>query len=123
VVTIFARAALEGEPLVIQSAGRRDFTDVHDVARAIGLAVQRTTSGHRVYNIATGVGTTFRELAEQVVVATGSASPIEEQIGEPAGRDLVANIERAQEELSYQPCVELRAGLDRYVEWLRRNSA
>jgi nucleoside-diphosphate-sugar epimerase len=58
-----------------------------------------------------------------VVEATGSGSSIQEQIGEPPGRDLVANIERAQADLSYQPCVELRAGLDRYVEWLRRNSA
>jgi len=123
VVTIFARAALKDEPLTIQSAGRRDFTDVHDAARAIGLAVERTGSGHRVYNIATGIGTTFRALAEQVVEATGSTSTIEERMTEPPGRDLVADIERAQTELGYEPCVELRAGLDRYVEWLRRNSA
>src|SRR5205823_8590717 len=33
VATIFARAALAGEPLMGQSAGRRDFTDVRDAAR------------------------------------------------------------------------------------------
>ena len=67
-----------------------------------------------------GLGTTFRALAEQVVEATGSTSTIEERMTEPPGRDLVADIERAQTELGYEPCVELRAGLDRYVEWLRR---
>src|SRR4029077_17373582 len=33
VVTIFARAARAGQPLVIQSAGQRDFSSVRDVAR------------------------------------------------------------------------------------------
>jgi UDP-glucose 4-epimerase len=123
VVTIFARAALAGEALTIQSAGRRDFTDVHDAAHAICLAVEQPAVGHRIYNIATGVGTTFRALAEQVVASSGSASPIGERIAEPPGRDLVADIGRARAELGYEPCVPLKAGLDRYVEWLRRNSA
>jgi UDP-glucose 4-epimerase len=123
VVTIFARAALAGEPLAIQSAGRRDFTDVRDAARAICLAVEQPAAGHRIYNVATGVGTTFRALAEHVVASSGSASRIEERIAEPPGRDLVADIGRARAELGYEPCVPLQTGLDRYVEWLRRNSA
>ena len=123
VVTIFARAALAGEPLVIQSAGRRDFTDVRDAARAIGLAVARPMDGHRVYNIATGVGTTFRALAHVLVELSASRSEIQERIAEEPGRDLVADIGQARAELGYEPCVPLTAGLDRYVEWLRRNSA
>jgi UDP-glucose 4-epimerase len=41
VVSIFAAAARAGEPLVIQSAGRRDFTHALDVAEAIALALAR----------------------------------------------------------------------------------
>jgi UDP-glucose 4-epimerase len=122
VVTIFARAALNGTPLVVQSAGRRDFTDVHDAARAILLAVQRSSAnGHRVYNVATGVGTSFRELARQVIEISGSRSSIEERIEEPPGRDLVADISRAQAELGYEPCVPLRAGLEEYLTWLKQS--
>jgi nucleoside-diphosphate-sugar epimerase len=120
VVTIFARAALTGTPLRIQSAGRRDFSSAHDVARGIGLALDLPPDGaHRVYNVATGVGTTFRDLAEMVLEIAGSRSPIEESVAEPPGKDLVADIGRAEAELGYQPCIGLREGLETYLKWLR----
>jgi UDP-glucose 4-epimerase len=123
VVTIFSRAAMANQPLVVQSAGKRDFTDARDVARAICRVVERPSAPrHRVYNIATGHGTTFRELAELVVTITGARSAVEEHINEPPGRDLVADISRARSELGYEPCVPLREGLERYVEWLRQSS-
>jgi nucleoside-diphosphate-sugar epimerase len=77
---------------------------------------------HRVYNVATGVGTTFRALADLVVELTGSASRIDEEIAEPVGTDLVADITRATAELGYTPCTGLRDGLEQYIQWLR-NSA
>jgi nucleoside-diphosphate-sugar epimerase len=123
VVPIFARAALAGEPLVVQSAGRRDLTDARDAARGILLALERPRAGHRVYNISTGVGTTFRALAELLVGLAESRSTIVERITEGAGQDLVADIRRARCELGYEPGVPLRAGLERYLEWLARNSA
>jgi UDP-glucose 4-epimerase len=124
VVSIFARAALSGEPLMVQSAGRRDFSSADDVARGIGLALAGPQDGtHRVYNVATGTGTTFLGLAQLVVDLTGSRSPIESRIEEPPGRDLVADITRARTELGYAPCVGLREGLERYVAWLQRPSA
>jgi UDP-glucose 4-epimerase len=122
VVSIFARAALAGEPLLIQSAGRRDFTDACDDARGIACALDdaRARAGtHRVYNIATGVGTTFRELAEAIVALTRSRSPIQEAIDEPAGADLVADVSRARDELGFKTHVALRQGLERYIQWLR----
>lgn len=123
VVPIFCHAALAGQPLQVQSAGRRDFSSVHDVARGIGLALDVPADGtHRVYNVATGVGTTFRQLADLLVEITGSRSPIEEHLVEPSGSDLVADITRAEAELGYTPCVALREGLETYVQWLR-NSA
>ena len=124
VVTIFARAALANQPLVVQSAGQRDFTDARDVARAILLAIgvpaDRT---HRVYNIATGVGTTFRALAELVIATAGSRSRIEERIQEPAGRDLVADVSRGAMELGYTSRVPLHDGIEHYLQWLRRQNS
>jgi UDP-glucose 4-epimerase len=124
VVTIFARAALAGEPLVVQSAGRRDFTDAQDAARALALVVAKPAEPrHRVLNVATGRGTTFRALADTLVEIAGSRSVVEERISEPPGRDLVADISHARAELGYEPCVELRSGLERYVSWLRQEGA
>jgi UDP-glucose 4-epimerase len=124
VVAIFANRALAGQPLVIESAGQRDFTDARDVARAIALAISGPGDGtHRVYNIATGTGTSFRGLAGLILHLTGSRSPIEERLEEPPGRDLVADISRAQAEIGYRPCITLQQGLDRYIQSLRAGSA
>jgi UDP-glucose 4-epimerase len=122
VVSIFARAALQARPLIVQSAGRRDFSSVVDVARGIAQALDLAPDGrHRVYNVATGVGTTFRQLAELVKEVSQSDSAIHEEIQEQPGRDLVAEITRAQLELGYAPCVGLRDGLEQYLGWLRSN--
>jgi nucleoside-diphosphate-sugar epimerase len=125
VVSIFARAALAGEPLVVQSAGRRDFTDARDAARGIVRAIDDATrlGGHAVYNIATGVGTTFRALAELIVALTDSPSPIREELREPAGRDLVADPTRARAALDYTACIPLRQGLEDYLRWLKTQSS
>jgi UDP-glucose 4-epimerase len=123
VVSIFVRAALDGEPLVVQSAGRRDFTDARDAARGILAAVEHAqdTGRHRVFNIATGVGTSFRDLAETIVRLTGSTSAVEFHPREPEGSDLVADTTRAHEELGFSTCVPLEEGLHRYIGWLRQN--
>lgn len=124
VVSIFARAALANAPLVVQSAGKRDFTSADDVARGIRLALDRPADGrHQVYNVATGVGTTFGEVARLIVELSGSRSSIQERITEPPGQDLVADISRAEAELGYVPCVPLRNGLEHYLEWLQHESA
>ena len=122
VVAIFAQAALRGEPLIVQSAGKRDFTDARDVAHAITLAVDAPADrAHHVYNIATGSGTRFGTLARLLVELSGSSSAIDEQLNEPAGRDLVADIDRARAELGYKPRIELRSGLEDYLLWLTRH--
>jgi UDP-glucose 4-epimerase len=123
VTSIFANAALAGEPLVIQSAGRRDFTHAADVARGILLALNRPADGmHRIYNVATGCGTTFQQLAEAIVELSGSPSRIDVCTDEEPGKDLVADVSRARHELGYAPTIDLKTGLTRYIEWLRRSA-
>lgn len=123
VVSIFAQAALAGKPLTVQSAGRRDFTDARDVARGILAAIDdaQQRAGHCVYNVATGRGTSFRELAQTIVDLSASNSRIEERVTEPSGRDLVADVSRAHAELRFAADIELKVGLERYIEWLRHN--
>jgi nucleoside-diphosphate-sugar epimerase len=124
VVTIFARAALRDQPIHILSRGRRDFTDVRDVARGITLAIDKPPDGKRsIFNVATGTGTTFRALAEMIIKQTGSRSTIEDRITEPAGRDLVADIAKATRNLGYVPCVTLSEGLDHYLQWLQQHAS
>lgn len=123
VVSIFANAALKGETLSVQSAGRRDFTDVRDVARTIALTIDAPADGtHRVYNIATGCGTTFGALAELVVGLSGSRSRVEMELREAAGRDLVADVARARAELGFSAEITLADGLAHYLGSLTAGS-
>ncbi|MBI2756005.1 MAG: NAD-dependent epimerase/dehydratase family protein [Chloroflexi bacterium] len=117
VVAIFVRNALEGKPLVVQSSGKRDFTDARDVARGILLTVQQPSAAPRVMNVATGIGTSFRALADRVLEMTGSQSAIAEDPTEPLGRDLVADVTRARDELGFRAETGLREGLERYIDW------
>jgi nucleoside-diphosphate-sugar epimerase len=120
VVSIFAKAAVSGETLRVQSAGRRDFTDVRDVARAIALTIDAPADGtHRVYNIATGCGTTFGALAELVVALSHSPSRVEMELQEAPGRDLVADVARARAELGFAAEISLADGLAHYLQTLR----
>jgi UDP-glucose 4-epimerase len=119
VVTIFARAALAGRPLTVQSAGRRDFTDVRDAANGVVQALERPAAGFRCYNLATGIGTTFSDLARTIIQAAGSTSEIREQLAEPAGTDLVPDVTRARTELGFEATISLQEGLNHYLSWLR----
>jgi nucleoside-diphosphate-sugar epimerase len=124
VVTIFLHAALRNTPLVVQSAGRRDFTDARDVARGITSALDDATvrGGFATYNVATGVGTSFRELANHLVRLCGSQSSIEERITEAEGCDLVADTTHARKQMGFSASIGLVDGLTRYVAWLSARS-
>lgn len=119
VVSIFLDRARRGEPLAVHADQQRDLTWVGDVARGIRLAVEsppRAEAPARVYNLATGVGTTLLELARLVYTAVDSRSEIVPPRGRSAEGDRVADIARARAELGYEPAVSVADGLARLVE-------
>jgi nucleoside-diphosphate-sugar epimerase len=68
VVSIFGRKALLGEPITIFGDGsqQRSFTYVKDVVAANRLVAMATNTAGEVYNCASGIRVTIRELAEKV---------------------------------------------------------
>lgn len=113
VVSIFLDRARRGEPLEVHSTQRRDLTYVGDVARGVRLAIERPHSAGRVYNIATGAGTSLEELARLVCRVAGSSSAV---VPPPRGSsegDRVADISLARRELGYTPMVDLEEGVRR----------
>lgn len=121
VVGIFVGAALRGERLIVHRNQKRDLTYVSDVVQGIILAIEkRPAAPYDCYNIATGVGTTMEELAEQVRRVTGSRSAVVVEQQDGFGH-LVADISRARAELDYSPRIDLEQGLGRYVAWYRAN--
>jgi UDP-glucose 4-epimerase len=72
----FRRLAEKGEAITLFGEGeeRRDHVHVDDVARLAVQIVQRRSAG--VLNVATGVSTSFREIAELVVAQVEKPVPI-----------------------------------------------
>ena len=118
VVSIFLDRARRGEPLTVHADQQRDLTWVGDVARGIRLAVESPPSPERparVYNLATGTGTTLYQLAQAVCAAVGSSSEIVPPAGRSDEGDRVADISRARAELRYAPAVTVQDGTARLV--------
>jgi len=113
VVATFLDRARSGDPIRVHGDGgqTRDFVHVDDVVRA-NLAAATTDEVGRAFNVGSGTGVSIRDLAERVVEATGSASPVVH--ADPREGDVrhsVADVAAARERLGYEPTVSLSEGL------------
>lgn len=72
----FRRLAAKGEPIPLFGNGeeKRDHVSIDDVAALVGLVLSHRSRG--VLNIATGVSTSFREIAEKAAALSGKNATI-----------------------------------------------
>ena len=122
-IPTFIRQALEEKPLTVFGSGEqtRSFCFVDDLVR--GLILLAESGEHLPVNIGNPAEMTLLELAEAVVRATGSASPIVFEalpVDDPQVRQ--PDITRAQQILGWAPEIELDEGLRRTLASLGRNA-
>ncbi|MDQ2841512.1 MAG: GDP-mannose 4,6-dehydratase [Acidobacteriota bacterium] len=113
-----------GRPPLILGDGKQtmDFVHVHDIARANVLAARAAVSDE-VFNVASGVETSLRELAGTLLEVMESDLAPEfgpERKVNPVSRRL-ADTEKAKRELGFQAETSLREGLAELVDWWRSN--
>jgi nucleoside-diphosphate-sugar epimerase len=124
VIPTFVYRSLKGLPLEIDGGGiaSRDFVYVDDIVGGLLLCATEGAPGD-VYNLASGVETTIRELAELVNELTGSNVPIERRPRRPWDHSVkrFGSTEKAKRELGFAATTELREGLERTVEWTRES--
>lgn len=111
-----------GRPPLIFGDGSQtmDFVAVGDVARANVLAAESALT-NTVFNVASGVETSLRELAETLLAVMGSDLDVEygpERSVNPVPRRL-ADVERARRELGFEAEIPLEQGLRELVDWWR----
>jgi nucleoside-diphosphate-sugar epimerase len=124
VTPTFVYKSLTGQALQIDNGGvaTRDFIYVDDIVRGLIACEERGEPGE-VYNLASGVETSIRALAELVNELTGNATPIEvapprdwdrsgQRYGSPA---------KARAQLGFDAEMELRDGLEHTITWTRAN--
>lgn len=75
----FRRLVAKGEPIVLFGRGeeRRDHVFIDDVAELAARVIYQQSTG--ILNIATGVATSFRDIAEVVVKLSGRMVPVQER--------------------------------------------
>jgi UDP-glucose 4-epimerase len=109
-----------GQPPLVLGDGTQtmDFVYVDDVARAnIAAAISPVTD--EVFNVASGVETSLRGLADALLRVMGSDLGVEhgpERSVNPVSRRL-ADTGAARDRLGFQAEVDLDEGLRRLVEW------
>jgi dTDP-L-rhamnose 4-epimerase len=123
VIAIFATRLLNGQPPVLYEDGEqtRDFCYVGDVARANLLAAMNDRLDGLPVNIGSGRATTIREVAEMVSGALDvSIEPVARGEFRPGEmRHLTSDVSRARS-AGYEPEMDLATGIERYLEWIRR---
>ena len=124
VIAAFIKRALAGQPLTIDGDGRQErrFVYVEDLARAHVAALQPQAE-NRTYNLDGARPVSIREIAEtvkdligDVTVTYGPSRP-----GDFAARDV--RIDRAREELGWEPRVDFAEGMRRTLAWYRERLA
>jgi UDP-glucose 4-epimerase len=120
VVSIFFDRAARNEPILVMSDQRRDFTHVADVVRGIKAALGHRPEGYALFNIGTGIGTSFRNLADMIRATLGSSSLIDDSQLKHTTQHLIPSVALARAELGYEAQVLLREGLRDYCDWTRQ---
>lgn len=121
VVPAMVRRALSGEPLVVYGDGSqtRCHSYVDDTVAGLRRVMEDGEPG-RPYNIGSTHQLSIRNLAAEILEVCGSESRLEfapHQIEDHGQR--LPDINRAREELGWEPATPLREGLTRTVEDLR----
>jgi dTDP-L-rhamnose 4-epimerase len=128
VLAIFASRLLNGNaPLIFEDGRqRRDFVNVHDVARACRLALETTLVSGCVFNIGSGQPHSVAEVAERMQEVLGKRNVLPEVTGSYRVGDIrhcYADITAAERLLGYRPYVGLDEGLTELAAWLEQEPA
>jgi nucleoside-diphosphate-sugar epimerase len=124
VTPTFIWKALHGEALPVENGGiaSRDFIFVEDMARGLMACALRGEPGE-IYNLASGMETTVRELAERINSLAENTTPIAmtpardwdrsgQRFGDPS---------KAAQQLGFKASIDHKSGLATTIAWTRQN--
>jgi dTDP-L-rhamnose 4-epimerase len=123
VLAIFLSRLLSGSRPAVYEDGRqtRDFVSVHDVVRAVALALERSDARSAVFNVGSGVARTIADVARDLARILGSDLEPEVSGRFRTGdvRHCYADLERSRALLRYEPREDWLGSLAEVVRWSR----
>lgn len=121
---VWIKQVLSGEPFEVWGGRQlRDFTYVDDAVEALLLAAARPAAVGKVYNLGGSGRISLRELAALVIAAAGGGRCVVKPF--PVDRkkidigDYYADDRLIRRELGWRPRTDLRAAVERTVEYFR----
>ncbi|MBO4646836.1 MAG: NAD-dependent epimerase/dehydratase family protein [Lentisphaeria bacterium] len=124
VTPTFIWRALHREALPLDNGGNasRDFIFVEDIARGLMACAQHGKPGE-AYNLASGVETSIRVLAETINELTGNPTPCDLKPARDWDRSgkRFGSTEKSEREIGFKAQVSLREGLQRTIDWTIAN--
>jgi len=126
VISLFSKALLEKRRPIIYGDGEqtRDFTYVANVVDGVLRACEEPKAVGEVINVATGGRISLNELLRAMNRIVGTNLEAIYQAPRAGDvRDSQADISKARDLLGYAPIVPFEEGLEKTLEWCRRESA
>ena len=127
IVNWFVRQALEGKPLTVYGDGsqKRDYVYVEDVSEAFLACADSPRAEGQVYNVGSGTGLPFREMAEQVARLVPGSRVVETEWDSGSvfveTGDYVSDIGKIRQETGWSPRTGFREGLEKTLAYYREN--
>jgi UDP-glucuronate 4-epimerase len=121
----FTRLIDADQDVEVYGDGRseRDYTFVDDVVDGVVRAIDRPR-GYRVYNLGTNRTVSLISLLELISARLDRAPRIVRLPDQPGDVPLTyADVSLARSELGYEPLISLDEGIERFVDWYRKESA
>lgn len=122
-ITMFMKALLRDEPIVIYGDGSasRDYIHVSDLTDGIKLALESDIGEAEVFHLSSGIETSVLELAELIKDVAGKPNhPIEfRSVRKGEVLRNFASFEKASRKLGYRPNIILREGIAETWDWFR----
>lgn len=124
VIPTFVYQALKQKALTVENGGiaTRDFIYVEDIARGLMCCAIKGTPSES-YNLASGVETPIKDLAETINKLTNNPTPLElkpKRAWDNSGTRY-GSVDKANKELGFLAEVSLEEGLQRTVSWTKAN--
>lgn len=118
----FARLIEAGRPIPVFGDGsmQRDFTYIDDILDGITASME-TCKGYEIYNLGQSRPVRLDVLIGEMEQALGKKAVWNRLPLQPGDVDRTyADVTKAVERLGYQPKTQLRDGLAKFVEWMRK---
>jgi len=122
----FSQLITDGKPIQVFGDGTtpRDYTFVDDIIQGVRAAVDYKNSMFEVFNLGESQTVELKYLIELLEKNLGKKAIIDRQPMQPGDvPQTFADISKAREFLGYNPQTKIEAGIEKFVEWFKREIA